>query len=66
MNVKCCAIVVGRGGGGGDGGSTAGQPGQPDSRTARSEVLKRGAPQQPRKQKSNNVTHSPQNNPNKH
>ena len=31
--------------------------------TARSEVLKRGAPQQPRKQKSNNATHSPQNNP---
>ena len=34
--------------------------------TARSEVLKRGAPQQPRKQKSNNAQHSPQNNPNKH
>ena len=31
--------------------------------TAWSEVLKRGAPQQPRKQKSNNAPHSPQNNP---
>ena len=34
--------------------------------TALSGVLKRGAPQQPRKQKSNNAPHSPQNNPNKH
>ena len=33
--------------------------------TARSEVLKRGAPRQPIKQKSNNAPHSPQNNPNK-
>ena len=33
---------------------------------ARSEVLKQGAPQQPRPHKSNNTSHSPQNNPNKH
>ena len=34
--------------------------------TAQSEVLKQGAPQQPRMHKSNNASHSLQNNPNKH
>ena len=34
--------------------------------TARSEVLKREAPRQPKMHKSNSASHSPQNNPNKH